>query len=72
MILEAKFGASDFPLKNHYLIENTITMKKIAVRDGINFFLPNIEHKRIVLTRRCLSTHLTKSVKKNNKTKQKK
>ena len=35
MILEAKFGASDFPLKNHYLIEKTITTKKIAVRDGI-------------------------------------
>ena len=28
MILEAKFGASDFPLKNHYLIGRLLRLKK--------------------------------------------
>ena len=28
MILEAKFGASDFPLKNHYLIKRLLRLKK--------------------------------------------
>ena len=35
MILEAKFGASDFPLENHYLIKRLLRLQKIAVRDGL-------------------------------------
>ena len=35
MILEAKFGASDFTLKNYHLMKRLLRLQKIAVRDGI-------------------------------------